>query len=87
MKAMARFAFSSLAVLILGSGIAGAQAPRVQRVQNFGPRRPPVEQALGAQGNEGRWWNNPRIIEQLKLTDDQRKAMDQIIYDHRVQAD
>jgi Spy/CpxP family protein refolding chaperone len=29
------------------------------------------------------WWNNPRIVEQLKLTDDQRKAMDGIMLEHR----
>ena len=77
----ARFA---IAVLILGSSFAGAQAPRVQKAQNFGPRRPPVEQALGARNNEGgRWWNNQNMIDKLKLTDDQRKSMDQIFYDHR----
>jgi Spy/CpxP family protein refolding chaperone len=52
-------------------------------VQGFAPQRPPVEQALGAQSAEGRWWNKQRMIDQLKLTDDQRKAMDQIFYDHR----
>lgn len=34
-------------------------------------------------GAFGHWWNNPRMIERLKLTDDQRKAMDQILYEHR----
>ena len=47
----------------------------------FGMHRPPMERALGL--GEGRWWNNPNIIEKLKLTDDQRKAMDQILLDHR----
>jgi len=42
-----------------------------------------MQQALGTHGREGRWWNNPRMIEQLKLTDDQQKAMDQILFDHR----
>jgi Spy/CpxP family protein refolding chaperone len=40
-----------------------------------------MERALGMNG--GRWWNNPDMIEKLKLTDDQRKAMDQILLDHR----
>ena len=31
----------------------------------------------------GRWWNNPKIVEKLKLTDDQRKAMDDIFQKHR----
>jgi len=31
----------------------------------------------------GRWWNNPHMIETLKLTEDQRKSMDTILFDHR----
>src|SRR6202012_3662135 len=48
--------------------------------QGFAEHRPPFEKAMG---DHGRWWNNPRMIERLKLTDDQRKAMDQILYQHR----
>lgn len=48
----------------------------------FAANRPPMERAFGSMGNNG-WWNNPRIVERLKLTDDQRKAMDQILLDHR----
>jgi protein CpxP len=32
----------------------------------------------------GRFWNNPNIVKQLNLTDDQRKAMDGILQDHRM---
>ncbi len=32
----------------------------------------------------GRFWNNPDIVKQLNLTDDQRKAMDGILQDHRM---
>jgi Spy/CpxP family protein refolding chaperone len=42
-----------------------------------------MERAFGAFGDHGKWWNNPKIIEKLKLTDDQRKAMDAILLDHR----
>ncbi len=49
----------------------------------MGQHRPPMERAFGAQGGLGRWWNNPRMIEQLKLTDEQRKAFDGILLDHR----
>lgn len=46
--------------------------------------RPSMERAFGPMGMGGRgWWNNPRMIEQLKLTDDQRKAMDEILLQHR----
>jgi Spy/CpxP family protein refolding chaperone len=47
----------------------------------FGMHRPPMERTLGLNG--GRWWNNPSMVDKLKLTDDQRKGMDQILLDHR----
>ena len=49
----------------------------------FGMHRPPMERAMGPHEGFGRWWNNPKIVEKLKLTDDQRKAMDQIFQEHR----
>ena len=42
-----------------------------------------MERMLGAGGQHGRWWNNPMMVEKLKLTDDQRKAMDAIMLAHR----
>jgi periplasmic protein CpxP/Spy len=63
---------------------AGAQGPGDQRP---GPgmqgNQPPMLRAFGAMGSGKGWWNNPRIIERLKLTDDQRKAMDAIFLQHR----
>jgi protein CpxP len=59
-----------------------AQGPGGMGGQGFG-HRPPIERAFGGHGIEGRWWNNPKIIERLKLTDDQRKTFDQILLDHR----
>ncbi len=47
----------------------------------FGEHRPPMERAM--RGDRGRWWNNPKLVEKLKLTDDQRKAMDEIFQQHR----
>ena len=38
---------------------------------------------MGLRGERGRWWNNPTIVEKLKLTEDQRKAMDGILQQHR----
>jgi protein CpxP len=49
----------------------------------FGEHRPPMERAFGAPGAHGRWWNNPKVVERLKLTDEQRKAFDGILLDHR----
>lgn len=49
----------------------------------FGEHRPPFERAMGPEGDHGRWWNNPKLVERLKLTDEQRKAMDDILQQHR----
>lgn len=48
--------------------------------------RPPMERAFGAMGAGGAgkgWWNNSAVIERLKITDDQRKAMDATLLQHR----
>ncbi len=42
----------------------------------------PGDQPLEALGGKGRFWNNPTVAEKLKLTDDQRKAMDEILQQH-----
>jgi len=49
----------------------------------FGQHRPPFERALGSMGDHGRWWNNPKTIDRLKLTDTQRKSMDDTLQQHR----
>ena len=76
----------AIAGLVL-AGSALAQGPGGGQGQmggpGFGGHRPPMERALGSEGNLGRWWNNPRMVEQLKLTDEQRKSMDAIFYQHR----
>jgi protein CpxP len=54
----------------------------------FGPHRPPMEQAMGPRGEHGhemgRFWNDPHAIEKFKLTETQRKAMDDIYMQHRI---
>lgn len=83
---IARHLFSALALILAGAALAGAQGPGGQGPGGMGPgfavHRPPVERAFG-QTIAGRWWNNPRMIDQLKLSDDQRKEMDAILYAHR----
>lgn len=49
----------------------------------FGDHRPPMERAMGRMGEHGRWWNNPTVAAKLKLTDAQRKAMDDTLQQHR----
>jgi periplasmic protein CpxP/Spy len=62
---------------------AGAQGPGGPGGSGFGMHRPPMERAMRSHNEFGRWWNNPKIIERLKLTDEQRKAMDDIFQKHR----
>lgn len=86
----ARHVVLTLAGVLLGGALAGAQGAGNMGMESgpgpgpgFGRDRAPFEQAFGPGGREGRWWNNPRVAERLKLTEDQRKAMDGILYDHR----
>lgn len=81
MKAGRAINFSLAAILSAGM-MAAAQGPGPgPGGPGFGMHRPPMERALGLNG--GRWWNNQDMIEKLKLTEDQRKAMDQILLDHQ----
>ena len=84
MKGMkiARLAFAVAGVLMAG-GLASAQGPGRQGMgPGMAQHRPPVEQAFGFAN--GQFWNNPNMVQQLTLTDDQRKAMDGIVQDHKM---
>ena len=73
-----------LAALLAVGMAAGAQEPGGGPGQfgpGFGGHRPPMERALGPRGGI-RWWNDQATIERLKLTDDQRKGMDQVLQQH-----
>jgi periplasmic protein CpxP/Spy len=79
MKAHTVIQAAVMGIALLGvAGSAGAQAG-----PGFGEHRPPMERMMGARGPHGRWWNDQAVIDRLKLTDDQRKAMDQIMLEHR----
>jgi protein CpxP len=77
---------------ILGLGLilaAGVGTGLAQEPDGMGPHRPPMERAMGPggggmRGDHGRWWNDPRVVEKLKLTDAQRKGMDDIYQQHRL---
>ena len=76
----ARFGFAIASILLAASALAqgpGGGGP------GFGEHRPPFEKAMGPNGDHGRWWNNPKVIEALKLTDAQRKEMDGTLLAHR----
>jgi len=68
---------------VLSAGSALAQGPGDGARPGFGSHQPPFERALGGQGDHGRWWNNPKMVEKLNLTDDQRKSMDATFLAHR----
>lgn len=70
-------------VLMAGAAVAQGPGGGMGSRPGFGDHRPPFEEALGSHGDHGRWWNNPMMVEKLKLTDDQRKTMDGILLEHR----
>lgn len=83
MKASIAVRLSLALAAILTTTMAVAQGPGMGMGPGFGPHRGPMERTLGSYGQHGRWWNNPTMIEKLKLTDDQRKSMDTILLAHR----
>lgn len=75
----------AVAGILMAGGLASAQGPGGPGMgPGFGEHRPPMERAFRFAGGHGQWWNRPWIVSQLKLTDDQRKAMDGILQDHRM---
>ncbi|MGA3264042.1 MAG: Spy/CpxP family protein refolding chaperone [Terracidiphilus sp.] len=78
-----RLGLAIAGILMAGSALAQGPGDEPGAGSGFAQHRPPFERAFGGQGIQGRWWNNPRIVERLKLTDEQRKAFDEILYQHR----
>jgi Spy/CpxP family protein refolding chaperone len=70
-------------VWMAGSALAQGPGGGPGAGPGFGDHRPPIEKAFGGEGIRGRWWNNPRLVERLKLTDEQRKSFDGILLQHR----
>jgi Spy/CpxP family protein refolding chaperone len=48
-----------------------------------GPGGPPMERAFHAE-HFGRWWDNPQMSQQLNITDQQKKQMDDIFLQYRL---
>ena len=83
-KHILRAAALGLAIAgVLSAGSALAQGPGGGSRPGFGDHQPPFERALGGHGEHGRWWNSPKMVEKLNLTDDQRKSMDATFLAHR----
>lgn len=81
MKVSLAVRIATALVALSTAGVVGAQVPGGG--PGFGDHKPPMERALGPHGDHGHWWNKPEIVEKLKLTEDQRKAMDDILLQHR----
>ena len=80
-----KFTLALAGVLLVAITAAGAQGPGGGRRSGPGTQgsEPPMLRAFGEMGGGKGWWNNSRIVERLKLTDDQRKAMDGILLQHK----
>lgn len=78
---------NSLLVVMLAclAGPLFAQGPGAPDGGGFGgpSGRPPMERTFHDR-EFGRWWNNPRIAQQLGITDQQKKEMDDIFLQHRL---
>ncbi|MGD0737318.1 MAG: periplasmic heavy metal sensor [Terracidiphilus sp.] len=79
-----------IAVVIAGVAMAGSTLALAQEPgggpgngPGFGGHQPPFERAFGSQGDHGKWWHNPKLVAELKLTDAQSKAMDDTLQQHR----
>jgi periplasmic protein CpxP/Spy len=89
MKAFGAMGLAIAGVLLAGTALAQGPGggmgpgPGMGPIPGFGEHRPPMERAFGGPGDHGRWWNNPKVVERLKLTDEQRKTFDGILLDHR----
>lgn len=81
MKHTSKFIFATIFSLA-ASGLAVAQGPGGPDGQH-GWGRPPMERAFH-DGQFGRWWDNPRIATAIGLTDDEKKKMDGIFQQHRL---
>ncbi len=69
---------------LMGFSVLNAQGPQAApAAPSFGSHHPPMEKALGPKGDHGRWWDDPALIEKLKLTEDQRKDMDAVLDKHK----
>jgi len=75
------------ALAISGGASVWAQGPAPSGPgggMGMGPHHPPMEREMGPRGEHARWWNDQRAIDKFKLTDTQRKSMDDIYQQHRL---
>jgi protein CpxP len=74
--------FAGLA-LVLGACLGGLGLEGRAIAQEWKPGPPPMERAF--QGRmHGRWWNDPKVAQEIGLTADQQKKMDDIMQQNRL---
>jgi periplasmic protein CpxP/Spy len=85
MQAMGRLGMGLAAAVlgVVGAATVWAQGPPEGGL-GMGPHRPPMEREMGPRGEHARWWNDQRTVDKYKLTDSQRKSMDDLYQQHRV---
>jgi len=67
-----------------GGEMGGGEMAGPRAFAGHGPGR--AGGSMGMLGmRPGRWWNDPHVAQQLTLTDDQRKKMDDIFNTHRIE--
>lgn len=76
-----------MALCLAASGAAVAQGPGPGMGRGMGPDGmsgpPPMVRSFHDQ-RFGRWWNDPKLAQQLQLTEQQKKQMDKIFLEHRL---
>ena len=83
-------------LLLMMLGAASAMAQQVPKALEQGPPKNVIINSTGSNfslgfgigigigGRSGRWWTRPEVIEQLGLSADQRKNLDDILQQHRL---
>jgi protein CpxP len=74
----------SAILLSLVSLLAPTATALAQGRDGVNPGPPPMERSFHA-GGPGRWWDNPNVAQQVGITDDQKKKMDDIYQQHKLQ--
>ncbi|HTZ89232.1 MAG TPA: Spy/CpxP family protein refolding chaperone [Alloacidobacterium sp.] len=69
--------------LVLGTCLGGLGLEARAVAQDWRPGPPPMERAFGGRMH-GRWWDDPKLAQQIGLTADQQKKMDDIMQQHRL---
>jgi periplasmic protein CpxP/Spy len=69
--------------LLMGAGLSGLGSGFTAAAQDWKPGPPPMERSFQG-GMRGRWWDNPRLVQQIGLTPEQQKKMDDIMQQNRL---